>query len=58
MNQQKTKYRIGKDMSSFKERVNVKEETTTPEKLLSHKGAIDCTKHQISGMLRVLANFL
>ena len=40
MNQQKPKYRIEKDMNSFKESVNVKEETTTPKKLLSHKGAI------------------
>jgi len=45
MNQQKTKYRIKKDMDSFKERVRMKEETTTPKKLLSHKGAIACSKH-------------
>jgi hypothetical protein len=38
MNQQKTKYRIEKDMDSFKERVSMKEETT-PKKLLSHKRA-------------------
>ena len=37
MNQKKTKYRIEKDMNSFKERVSMKEETTTPKKLLSHK---------------------
>jgi hypothetical protein len=36
----KNKYRIRKDMNSFRERVNMKEETTIPEKLLSHKGAI------------------
>jgi hypothetical protein len=36
MNQQKTKYRIEKDMDSFKGRVRMKEET--PEKLLSNKG--------------------
>jgi hypothetical protein len=40
MNQQKTKYQIKKDINSFKERVNMKEETRTPKKLLSHKGAI------------------
>jgi hypothetical protein len=44
MKQQKTKIRIEKDMNSFKERVNMKEETTTPKKLLSPKGAIDCSK--------------
>ena len=38
MKQQKTKIRIEKDMNSFKERVSMKEETTTPKKLLSHKG--------------------
>jgi hypothetical protein len=31
-------------MDSFKERVSMKE-GTTPKKLLSHKGAIDCSKH-------------
>jgi hypothetical protein len=45
MNQQKTKYQIKKDMDSFKEKVNMKEETRTPKKLLSHKGAIDCPEH-------------
>ena len=45
MNQQKTKYRIKKDMDSFKEKVSMKEESTTPKKLLSHKGVIDCAKH-------------
>jgi hypothetical protein len=28
-------------MDSFKERERMKEETTTPKKLLSHKGAIE-----------------
>jgi hypothetical protein len=41
MKQQKTKIRIEKDMNSFKERVSMKEETTTPKKLLSPKGAIE-----------------
>jgi hypothetical protein len=38
MNQQKTKYQNKKDMNSFKERVSMKEEKTTPKKLLSPKG--------------------
>jgi hypothetical protein len=40
MKNQKTKYRTKKDMNSFKERVSMKEDTTTPKKLLSPKGAI------------------
>jgi hypothetical protein len=45
MKQQKTKIRIEKDMNSFKERVSMKEETTTPKKLLSPKGAIVFSEH-------------
>ena len=44
MKQQKTKIRIEKDMNSFKESVSMKEEKTTPKKLLSPKGAIDWSK--------------
>jgi len=46
MNQQKTKYRIKKDMNVLRERVSMKEETTTPKKLLSHKGAIEKNRNR------------
>ena len=46
MKNQRIKYRFEKDMDSYKERVSMKEEKTTPEKLLSHKGAIEKKSQQ------------
>ena len=43
MRQQKTKIQIEKDMNVLREKIRMKEETT-PKKLLSHKGDIDCSK--------------
>jgi hypothetical protein len=45
MKNQRIKYRIEKDMNVLREKVRMKEEITTPEKLLSPKGAKVFSEH-------------
>jgi hypothetical protein len=52
MKNQRIKYRFEKDMDSYKERVSMKEDTRTPKKLLSHKGAIVFSESLDSAGLR------